>query len=245
MGIFEASRSIHILFGFLALVGFWGAALATKGSGRHRWFGRLYLGVMTVLLTVTMVMAAGMVIADEGKRATFNIYISLISITSVWMAWRSIQDRDNIRAYCGLGFKLLCVLLGGYALFLLLVITPRVGPPAVKAMIVSFATLGLITCGAMVYRMVRGANHPRWWLSEHLTAMALNFGATHASMSVLGLGVLIPAVKEPWMRTAIITGWMLAALAVRIWAGRRFLTVTPRNQSAEVAVGASVSLSGS
>jgi hypothetical protein len=50
----------------------------------------------------------------------------------------------------------------------------------------------------------------------------VNFAATHASFSVLGLGVLLPVVKEPVNRTAILISWMLAAIALRCWAGLRF-----------------------
>jgi len=221
--LFESTRAAHILLGFLALVGFWGAALAAKGSKRHRRYGRFYLVVMTGLLAVTLMMAVGMVISDQGKRATFNVYITLVSVSSVWMAWRSIADRDDVDRYRGWACKLLCILLAGYALFLLAFIVPKVPTLPVKIMVVAFSTLGLATCASLLNRILRGADHPRWWLSDHLTAMALNFGATHASMTILGLGSIMPSVKAPEIRTSILVGWMLAALLVRVWAGRRFL----------------------
>lgn len=235
MTLFELSRYTHILLGFLALAGFWGAAFARKGSARHRRVGRFYLVVMALLLAVTLVMAVGMVISDQGKRATFNVYITLVTVCSVWMAWRSIEDRDDVNAYRGITCKALCALLGGYALFLLLVIVPKVEPVAVKVMVIAFSTLGLVTCGTLLYRIVRGANHTQWWLSDHLTAMALNFGATHASMTILGLSSPVPAVREPAMRTTILIAWMLAALAVRVWVGQRFLKRVPTNALAVAA----------
>jgi hypothetical protein len=78
---------------------------------------------------------------------------------------------------------------------------------------------------------VRGADSPRWWLAEHLTGMGINFAATHASFSLLAGATVIAALKEPWVRTAVLTVWMLSALAVRLWAGRRFL----RERAASVA----------
>lgn len=236
MSLFLASKYVHILLGFLALVGFWGAAMQTKGSSRHKWFGRRYLIVMAMLLATTLIMAVGMVITDQGKRATFNVYISLVAATSVWMAWRSIVDRDNVNAFRGIVCKTLCAVLTAYALFLLFVIVPKVEPVAVKGMVVAFSVLGLTTSGSLLYRIVRGADHKQWWLSDHLTAMALNFGATHSSMTILGLSSLVPAVNDPAMRTAILVCWMVAALVVRIWAGRRFLK--PAAQSGQ-ATGAS------
>lgn len=223
MTLVLVSKYVHILLGFLALVGFWGAAMQAKGSSRHKWFGRRYLIVMAMLLATTLIMAVGMVITDQGKRATFNVYISLVAATSVWMAWRSIVDRDNVDAFRGVACKALCLVLTVYALFLLFVIVPKIDLVAVKLMVVAFAVLGLAITGSLLYRIVRGANHPQWWLSDHLTAMAANFGATHSSMTILGLSSVIPAVNDPAMRTTILICWMAAALAVRIWAGRRFL----------------------
>ena len=230
MSLFLVSKYVHILLGFLALVGFWGAALQTKGSPRHKRFGRLYVVVMALLLATTLIMSVGMVISDQGKRATFNVYISLVAGTSVWMAWRSIVDRDNVNAFRGIVCKLLCAVLTVYALFLLFVIVPKVGPPAVKLMVCAFAVLGLATTGSLLWRIVRGADHPRWWLSDHLTAMSLNFGATHSSMTILGLSSLVPAVNDPAMRTTILICWMAAALLVRIWVGHRFLKPAPHTE---------------
>jgi hypothetical protein len=224
MTLVLVSKYVHILLGFFALVGFWGAAMQTKGSSRHKWFGRRYLIVMALLLATTLIMAAGMVVADQGKRATFNVYISLVAATSVWMAWRSIVDRDNVNAFRGFTCKTLCLGLTVYALFLLFVIVPKVELVAVKAMVVAFSVLGLTTSGSLLYRIVRGADHKQWWLSDHLTAMAMNFGATHSSMTILGLSSLVPAVNDPAMRTTILVCWMVVALLLRIWAGKRFMT---------------------
>jgi hypothetical protein len=149
MSLFLIPKYIHILFGFLALVGFWGAAFATKGSSQHRRFGRFYVIVMALLLSVTLIMAVGMVITDQGKRATFNVYISLVAATSVWMAWRSIVDRDNVNAFRGIVCKTLCAALTFYALILLFIIVPKIELLAVKVMVVAFAALGLATSGSL------------------------------------------------------------------------------------------------
>ena len=131
--------------------------------------------------------------------------------------------------------KGLCAVLNVYALFLLFVIVPKVEPVAVKGMVVAFAVLGLATSGSLLYGIVRGADHKQWWLSDHLTAMALNFGATHLSMTILGLSSLVPAVNDPAMRTTILVCWMVAALVVRIWAGKRFLKPCRPDGEAEAA----------
>ncbi len=222
MNLFELTRLAHIVVGAAVLVTFWRAALAVKGGAAHRRFGRHYLLSMTALLALALVMAAGMAQQGQGMRAVFNVYVALISVASVWMAWRSIEDRGDPDAYRGWVCRGLCAALGAYGVFLLAMV-PKMGTPARMAMVLAFAVLGLSIFASLLRRIVKGADHPRWWLSEHLTAMALNFAATHASFSILGLGALLPAVKEPWTRTAILASWMIAAGIVRWWAGRRFM----------------------
>ena len=222
MDLFETARAVHIGIGVVVLGAFWTAALAPKGGTWHRRGGRVYVWAMAALLAATGVMSVGMVKAGTPLRAVFDVYVSLISVASVWMAWSSVRHRHDIRRYLGWPFRALCLLLGGYAIFLLALV-PRMGIPARMAMVGAFAVLGLVVAGAMVSRWVRRDDHPQWWLSEHLTGMALNFAATHASFSILAGGAVFPALKEPWTRTAILVSWMLSALLVRVWAGRRFL----------------------
>lgn len=222
MDLFESARAVHIGIGVVVLGAFWTAALARKGDTWHRRGGRVYVWAMAALLAATGVMSVGMVKAGTPLRAVFDVYVSLISVASVWMAWSSVRHREHIQRYLGWPYRALCLLLGGYALFLLALV-PKMGAPARMAMVGAFAVLGLVVAGAMVWRWVRRDDHRQWWLSEHLTAMALNFAATHASFSILAGGALFPALKEPWTRTAILVSWMLSALVVRVWAGRRFL----------------------
>lgn len=227
MDLYESARLAHIAVGTVVLASFWGAAWARKGSLPHRRFGRVYVLSMVALLAATLVLATGSVLAGDPRRAVFNVYVSLISVASVWMAWSSIAHRDRFERYRGWPYKLICFTLGGYGLFLLTLV-PKMGIPARMAMVGAFAVLGLAIAGAMAWRLARGADHARWWLSEHLTAMSINFAATHASFSILALSAVWPALKEPWTRTAILVAWMSSALVVRLWAGRRFLHGTGR-----------------
>lgn len=231
MDLFESARVAHIAVGTVVLASFWGAALARKGSVPHRRFGRVYVFSMTVLLAATLLLATGSAMAGDPMRAVFNLYVSLISVASVWMAWSSIAYRADFARYRGWPYKLICFALGGYGLFLLAIV-PKMGIPARMAMVTAFSVLGLSIAGAMAWRLMRGANHARWWLSEHLTAMSINFAATHASFSILALSAVFPAFKEPWTRTAILVSWMTSALVVRLWAGKRFLRSPGRTAGA-------------
>lgn len=234
MDLFESARLAHIALGTIVLASFWGAALARKGSTAHRRFGRAYVLAMAALLAATLVIAAGSVLAGNPMRGVFNVYVTLISVASVWMAWSSVAHRGDFARYRGWPYRLLCFALGGYGLFLLSAV-PKMGTPARMAMVAAFAALGLAIAGAMAWRLVRGSDHARWWLSEHLTAMSINFAATHASFSILALSAVFPALREPWTRTAILVAWMTSALAVRLWAGRRFLRGSGPLRMAEAA----------
>ncbi|MCW5636595.1 MAG: hypothetical protein KIT17_24915 [Rubrivivax sp.] len=244
MTLFDTARQAHILIGTVVLASFWVAALAAKGSALHKRGGRLYVLSMAALLAATLVLAAGSALAGVPMRAVFNVYVTLISVVSVFMAWRSIASRADVHRYLDWRYKALCVLLGAYGLFLLgLALSPGMGEPARRALVACFALLGLSIAGAMAWRLRRGADHPRWWLSEHLTAMGINFAATHASFSLLAGGAVFAVLKEPWVRTGVLAAWMTSALVVRLWAGRRFLgrrtaPAGPPGERGQAAVGA-------
>lgn len=226
MDLYESARIAHIAIGFVVLASFWTAALAPKGGRLHRRGGRVYVYSMAALLAATMVLAAGSVAAGNPMRAVFNVYVSMVSVAAVWMAWSSIANQRDIGRYLSWPYKLICCTLGAYGLALLALV-PKMGIPARMAMVGAFALLGISIAAAMAWRWRRGADHTRWWLSEHLTAMGINFAATHASFSILALGAVFPALKDPWTRTAILAAWMTSALLVRLWAGRRFLPSRP------------------
>jgi hypothetical protein len=221
MTIFEFALNAHILAGTVVLASFWTAALAAKGSTVHRRGGRVYVLAMAALLALTLVMTAGMVLDGDPRRAMFNVYVSLISVASVWIAWSSIRWKHDVGRYLGWPYKAICIALFAYGGFVLS-LAPRMPEPARVAMVFAFAVLGLGIAAAMAWRLWKRADSPRWWLAEHLTGMGINFAATHASFSILAGGSVFPALKEPWVRTGILATWMLSALVVRLWAGRRF-----------------------
>ena len=222
MTIFQLALDTHILVGTVVLVSFWTAALSAKGSVTHRRGGRTYLTAMALLLALTLVMTVGMVLDGDPRRAMFNVYVTLISVASVWIAWSSIRWKADVRRYLNWSYKLLCVALFGYGAFVLS-LAPRMPEPARVALVFAFGVLGLSIASAMAWRLWKRDDSPRWWLAEHLTGMGINFAATHASFSILAGGSVFPALKEPWTRTGILVLWMTSALLVRLWAGRRFM----------------------
>jgi hypothetical protein len=235
MSVFQLALDAHILVGTIVLASFWTAALAAKGGTVHRRAGRLYALAMAALLTMTLVMTAGMVLDGDPRRAMFNVYVSLISVVSVWIAWSSVAYKHDVSRYLGWTYKGLCAALFAYGLFVLS-LAPRMPNAARSALVTAFAVLGLSIAAAMAWRLIKRADSPRWWLAEHLTGMGINFAATHASFSILAGGSVFPALKEPWVRTAILVAWMGSALVVRLWAGRRFLGPDPNSRLTTVSL---------
>lgn len=229
MSPYRLALDAHIFVGTLVLASFWTAALAAKGSALHRLGGKAYVMAMAGLLAATLVMTVGMVLDGDPRRAMFNVYVTLISVVSVWMAWSSVAWRRDIRRYLGWPYRLLFIALTVYGLFVLS-LAPRMPQPARAAMVTAFGVLGLSIAASMASRLWKRDDNPRWWLSEHLTAMGINFAATHASFSLLAGGSIFPALQHPWVRTGVLVAWMSSALWVRIWAGRRFLLPTPGRQ---------------
>jgi hypothetical protein len=222
MSVFQLARDAHILVGTLVLASFWTAALAAKGSTVHRRAGRVFAGAMTALLAATLTMAAGMALDGDPRRAVFNVYVGLTAVAAVWIAWSSVAFKHDIRRYLGWPYRLICGALLIYGLFVLSLV-PRMPSPARSALVAVFALFGLSIAAAMVWRLVKREDSPRWWLSEHLTGMGINFAGTHASFSILAGGSVFPVLQEPSVRTGILAAWLCSALAVRLWAGRRFL----------------------
>jgi hypothetical protein len=234
MTLFQLALDAHIVVGTVVLASFWTAALAAKGSRVHRRGGRTYAVAMVALLALTLLMTVGMVLSGDPRRAMFNVYVTLISVVSVWIAWSSIAFKGDIRRYLGWPYKALCGVLFAYGLFVLSLV-PRMPEPARAALVFAFAVLGLSIASAMAWRLWKRDDSPRWWLAEHLTGMGINFAATHASFSILAGGSIFPVLQEPWVRTGILVSWMCSALVVRLWAGRRFLHpswIAPRHAPA-------------
>lgn len=229
MSLFHTALDAHVAIGTVVLATFWTAALSTKGSALHRRGGLTYVIAMAGLLAVTLVMAVGMVLDGDPRRAMFNVYVTMISVVSVWMAWSSIAWRHDVRRYLGWPYRLLFCALASYGLFVLS-LAPRMPQPARVAMVAAFGVLGLSIAAAMAWRLWKRDDNPRWWLAEHLTAMGVNFAATHASFSLLAGGSVVPVLQDPWVRTVVLVAWMASALWLRLWAGRRYLS--PRGTDA-------------
>lgn len=221
MSSYSILAFVHIALGVVALLSFWTAGMAKKGSPLHRAAGKLYLGSMAGLLVAAVPMAITIFAVRGVVTGSFLLYLVLITTTSVWLAWRAIRDKRDFARYTGPVYRGLmwANLLGGIGIALVGLLLAR----QMQLVIVAFSAIGVLSFVGMWRFARRVPDEPRWWLREHLSAMLGNGVATHIAFLAIGLPRLVPALANPvWVNIA----W-LAPLAFAVIAGallrRKFL----------------------
>jgi hypothetical protein len=179
--------ALHVTVGAAALLAFWTAALARKGSAPHRLAGRLYLWAMWAILASAAPLSLGFFGRGQPLTGVFFLYLLVPVGTSVTVAPRAIRLKQDFAAFRGglygpltwlqLGSGLAVVAAGAWFSQILLAI---------------FGAVGV----ALSLRMLRlrrlGAPPAGWWLREHFTAMIANGVATHIAFLGIGLVRLLP-----------------------------------------------------
>jgi hypothetical protein len=211
---------VHALTGTVALVAFWSAAFARKGSPLHRRIGQAYLLAMSGIVLTGALLALGKWLQGQPVAAAFLGYLLLITAAAVWGAWRAVRDRHDVARYTGPVF----VALGALSLLAgagILWLGFRVGSP----LLMGFSTVGLAAGGGMLRKRVqraRLARQPLWWRTEHYTAMLGNAVATHIAFLIIGLPKLLPAVSASGLYYAAWFGPLLVAVVAKLWLDRRY-----------------------
>lgn len=213
MNLYVAFKLIHVALGCVALVSFWTAGMARKGSPLHVGAGKLYLGSMTGLLAATVPMCWLAWFAGHQKMVMFLLYLLVITSTSVWLSWRAIRDKRDWARYTGLAYRTLMWLNlaagAGIALFGLFV------ADRMQLIIVSFSLIGLLGFRNMRRFAAQPPTEAHWWLRQHLNAMLGNGVATHIAFLSIGLPKLLPWLAGPVFQNV---AW-LAPLGVAALAG--------------------------
>ena len=225
MSIYSILAVAHIVLGVVALLTFWTAGMAKKGSPLHRAAGKLYLGSMAGLLLAAVPMAITIFAVRGAVTGSFLLYLVLITTTTVWLAWRAIRDKRDWQRYTGPVYRGLmwANLLGGIGIALVGLLLAQ----QMQLVIVAFSGIGVASFIGMRRFARQAPEEPRWWLREHLSAMLGNGVATHIAFLAIGLPRLVPALANPvWTNIA----W-LAPIGVALVAGvllrRKFLPVRP------------------
>ena len=232
MNLYLVFKLIHIALGCVALLSFWTAGMARKGSPLHVRAGQLYLGSMAGLLAATVPMCWLAWFAGHQKMVMFLLYLLVITSTGVWLSWRAIRDKRNWARYTGPVYRVLMwlnlasgIAIAGVGLFV---------AEQMQLIIVSFSLIGLLGFRNMRRFAAQPPTEARWWMRQHLNAMLGNGVATHIAFLSIGLPRLLPMLQGLVFQNI---AW-LAPLGVSAIAGvylsRKYLHTPSRNVPAGV-----------
>ncbi|MGH8104684.1 MAG: hypothetical protein ACREO1_01220 [Arenimonas sp.] len=225
MSWYSNTAILHAAVGTTALVTFWIAGMAKKGSPVHKTSGKIYLLAMVGILLSAFPMATYITIYKQHVIGSFLLYLLIITATSVWNSWRSIRDKRDWKTYTGPVYKGLMVLnlLGGLAIAGIgLFLAERM-----QMVITSFSLIGILSAYGM-YKFQREApTEPRWWMREHLTAMIGNGVATHIAFLQIGLPKMLPMIAGPVMVNVAWMGPLLIAVVAGFYLTRKYVPKRP------------------
>jgi hypothetical protein len=216
---------LHVLCGVVALVTFWIAAFAKKGSPLHLRTGNLYLSAMLGIVVTAVPMSAIIAFSGRPGAATFLAYLVVITASAMWLGRRAVRrkrDQDGFRDRAYLAVAVLN-LIAAVAVF-------AVGMHMRSALLMGFSSIGLITGTQMLIRRVRRHDSPRWWLREHFGAMIGCGVATHIAFLSIGLDRLIRAVGIDPPAWYHLIAWflpLLIALVVVARLDRKYMSTKP------------------
>lgn len=222
----------HVAPGVLALLTFWIAALARKGSGPHRLAGKAYLLAMLALLLPAVPLSWRVLRHFDAGFGVFLFYLLLITVTALWQGWFAIRDKRDFARYTGRGYRRLAwanVVAGAGVLVM--------GLALQQPIFVGFSLPGLLGGRGMLATARRGATHPRWWMGEHLSAMLACGVATHIAFLSIGLPRLLPSLAGEGLRVFAWLAPLAIAALLRVWLLRKYLP-TPAPKAADVAMAA-------
>jgi uncharacterized membrane protein len=190
--LFSPALAVHVACGFLlVLVGLL-PILTRKGSKPHRWSGRVFAGLMSVLLAAAWVMTA----------LHFNAYFAALSATATMTVFsgarvlkRKRPDLDPRQRATALDWGVTLAVLAVGAWILVLVVQGRTGDKTAvsAALVYACFTYG----GWDLWRFCRPTDwpfSPNLWTYEHLVKMLSAYGAVLSAFS----GNFLTFMPTPW-----------------------------------------------
>lgn len=206
----------HAAIGVIALIAYWTAGFARKGSPVHRAAGKVFMLTMLLILLTALVFIGRMLVQQQGEQAAFFAYLIVISATALATGWLSLRWKKDHRRYHGRWYRGLAafnVLCGAGVLAL--------GVHGGSPVLMGFSMVGLVR-GSAMWRLSTQAESPGWWLREHLGSMIGNGVAVHVAFLLIGLNRLLPA---GWQGHTELVSWMLPLMVAGVAGvvfGRRY-----------------------
>lgn len=218
---YDILLALHGLSGLVALVTYWIAAAAKKGSPLHLRVGKTYMLAMLGIVITAIPMSA--IIALKGKvgTATFLAYLVVITATGLWMGWRAVKrkrDQAAFRSGAYLGVAL-ANLFASAVVF-------AVGLQMSQTLLMGFSTVGMLTGAQMLWRRRHPIAAARWWMQEHFSAMVGCGVATHIAFLAIGLERMVRMVGiQPPGWYGLIAWFLPLALAfvAVAWLNRKYM----------------------
>lgn len=206
----------HALAGTLALICYWTAGFAKKGSPLHRRVGRFYLRAMWVILATGLPMAVVQLSRGNAVGGVFLLYLLAITGEACWTSLRAVRMKRQPQDYFGPRYRAVAAALGAFGLGVL-----GFGIAEGNALLMGFSSVGIIRAVVM-QRRATAADAPLWSLREHYMAMIGNGVATHVAFLSIGLNRLLPT---EWASTAQMLAWfgpLALSLVAGVYFGRRY-----------------------
>jgi hypothetical protein len=205
----------HIAVGFLAILFFWATLLSSKGSPRHRAWGKRFF----VTLVIVAASIAPLLLLRSGS---FNpawliqfIYLALCLLTVTLIGWTSIRWKNDLPRFRGRHFKILAV-----TIFLLGAVVLIAGMLTQNILTASFSWVGLAYGGTMIrFGWMKAQPHPRWWMIWHLNAVCGLFNAVHGTFLAVIWRTLVDSTAGIELGATMQVVTVLAALGLRLWWG--------------------------
>ncbi len=210
--------AIHMAVGAAALLAFWTAALARKGSRPHRFAGRAYLWAMWAILASAVPLSLGFF--DQGRPVSgvFFLYLLILVGTGVTVAPRAIRLKQDFAAFRGGLYGPLAWLQLGSGLAVAVT-----GLWFSQILLAVFGSVGVALSLRMLQLRRLRSVPPGWWLREHFNAMIGNGVATHIAFLGIGLMQLLPAEPAAELRDLHLAWFapLAAAGIAGVWLNRQ------------------------
>jgi hypothetical protein len=207
----------HIAAGSVALLTFWTAALARKGSPIHKATGKGYLLSMLGILATALPMALVFLSRGRVGSGIFFAYLVVITGTTVWLSWRSIRMKRDVRGYHDRRYRIVgwTNVIAGLAVF-------AIGIDRGSALLMGFCWVGVFIGIGMVRQARNLPTAPNWWLREHYGAMLGNGVATHVAFLSVGMSSFLASFNLPALQLLPWFGPLAVALVAGVYLNRRY-----------------------
>ena len=218
MSAYSMTVLMHSSLGAAALLTYWAAALAKKGSGPHKLAGRVYVAVMIGLLIPAVPLSINAFRHFSTSFGAFLFYLLVITGTALWQGWSATRNKRDFSRYTGPGYRRLAWLNIASGLAVL-----GLGIATTSPIFIGFSLVGLLGGRSMLRLAKAGPAHPRWWMEQHLGAMLGCGVATHIAFLQIGLPRLLPSLAGPLLQNLAWLGPLAVAALARVWLGRKYL----------------------